>query len=263
MTNVTMPDILATIDGPEAEVAVPETWMQGRAAYGGLGAALAATAMRRALEAEKTLRSIMVSFIGPIPAGTVGVRAELLRQGKNVTHATARVTDGDSVLLQAAAAFGASRETKSVAADIPFRAEARDSVPKLDHTRVPLPGFIQNFDIHWTGGGIPTSGTGDRRLGQWVRHAANMDAFPCEKIIGLADIPPPVVMAHYDRRILASSLTWSLEFVVAPESVKSDWFYLDFTLEAAAGGYSQQSGLIFAQDGTLVAMSRQCMTYFE
>lgn len=263
MTNRTLPEIIADIDAADTTVSVPETWMQGRAAYGGLGAAMAATAMRKALPEEKPLRSIMVSFVGPIPSGDVRVRGELMREGKNVSQATARILAGDDICLQASAAFGASRDTKSADHAIEFRAEDRNSVPRIDPTRVPLPGFIANFDIHWTGGGIPTSGMEDRRLGQWVRHTADMDAYPVEKIIGLADIPPPVMMSHYKHRIRASSLSWSLEFLIPPHEVKSDWFYLDFSLEAAAGGYSQQSGLIFTESGELVAMSRQCMTYFE
>ncbi len=263
MTIRTLPDIIGSIDAAEATVTIPESWMQGRAAYGGLGAAIAATAMRKVLPVEKSLRSIMVSFVGPIPAGEVTVRGELMREGKNVSQATARVLDGDKICLQATAAFGSSRETKSAGPATAFRPEDRDSVPRLNVSRFPVPGFIANFDIHWTGGGIPTSGMCDRRLGKWVRHAADMEAYPVEKIIGLADIPPPIMMSHYKNRLLASSLSWSLEFLIPPEEVRSDWFYLDFTLEAAAGGYSQQSGLIFTEDGQLVAMSRQCMTYFE
>jgi len=57
-------------------------------------------------------------------------------------------------------------------------------------------------------------------------------------------------------------LTWSLEFVVPPESVKSDWLYLEFTVEAAADGYTQQSGKVFDETGQLCALSRQCMVYF-
>ncbi|SDD32722.1 thioesterase family protein [Kordiimonas lacus] len=263
MTDRTMAEILADIDGPEAMTQVTPLWMQGRAAFGGLGAAMAATGMRQVLPEEKPMRSLMVSFVGPIPAEAVTVRSELLREGKNVSQATARVLAGDAVCLQASAAFGSARDTKAVAPAAAFRPEPRDSVPPMDPSRTPLPSFLQNFDIHWTGDGIPTSNTGARRLGKWVRHKSDMSAFPVEKIIAVADIPPPLMMAHYDRRIMASSLSWSLEFVVPAHEVNSDWFYLDYSLEAAAGGYCQQSGQIFTESGDLVALSRQCMTYFE
>lgn len=263
MSELTLPEILAAVRSETSTATVTDGWMQGRAAYGGLGAALAAAGMRQVLPEDKALRSLMVSFVGPIPAGNVTVASELLRQGKNVSQATVRIKDGETVCLQAAAAFGGSRDTKAAPADAAFTPEPRDSRPPLDPENMPLPAFLKNFDIHWTGGGIPTSARADRRLGMWVKHKADMEAYKNEKLIALADIPPPVMMSHYDRPIMASSLSWALEFVVPAETVDSDWFYLEYQLEAAEGGYSQQSGRIFADDGTLVALSRQCMTYFE
>jgi len=263
MTDRTLAEILADIDSPVAKTRVSPVWMQGRAAFGGLGAAMAAKGMRTLLAEEKPMRSLMVSFVGPIPAEDVTVRSELLREGKNVTQATVRIMAGDAVCLQAAAAFGDARNTKSAAPTAEFNAEPRDSVPSVEAVRAPVPPFISNFDVHWTGGGIPMSNTGARRLGQWVRNKTDMSAFPLEKIVAIADIPPPIILAHYDQRVLASSLSWSLEFVRPAHEVKSDWFYLDYDLDAAAGGYCQQSGRIFTEDGDLVALSRQCMTYFE
>ncbi len=263
LTDKTLAEILADIDGPDTVTRVTPVWMQGRAAFGGLGAAMAAKGMRTLLAKEKPMRSLMVSFVGPIPAEEVTVRSELLREGKNVTQATSRILAGDKVCLQASAAFGDARDTKAAAPSAEFRAEPRDSVPSVAAVGAPVPPFISNFDVHWTGGGIPLSNTGARRLGQWVRNKSDMSAFPLEKIVAIADIPPPIILAHYDKRVLASSLSWSLEFVRPAHEVDSDWFYLDYTLEAAAGGYSQQSGQIFAENGELVALSRQCMTYFE
>jgi acyl-CoA thioesterase len=60
----------------------------------------------------------------------------------------------------------------------------------------------------------------------------------------------------------ASSLTWSLEFVEPPEKITGEWFYLEFVVEAAADGYTQQSGKIYDELGRLVALTRQCMVYF-
>lgn len=263
MTDKSLPHLLSSMTSGHADVAVTPGWMQGRAAYGGLGAALAARAMTNALPQKKSMRSLMVSFVGPVPAETVTVSAELLREGKNVSQVSARIIHDGKVCLQAAAAFASARDTKGALPEAGFSPEPRESVPPLDPERAPLPTFLKNFDIHWTGGGIPTTNTMDRRLGKWVRHKDDMNAFPAEKLIGLADIPPPIMMAHYSRPIMASSLSWSLEFVVPPEDIKADWFYLDYRLEAAAGGYCQQSGMIFTESGALVALSRQCMTYFE
>ncbi|HAU08532.1 MAG TPA: thioesterase family protein, partial [Gammaproteobacteria bacterium] len=76
--------------------------------------------------------------------------------------------------------------------------------------------------------------------------------------------PPPFLLCHYDKPFVpASSVSWGLEFIVDPADVKGEWFYLDFDLDAAADGYTQQSGRIYEESGRLCALSRQCMAYFE
>ena len=256
-------EILDDVTGPVASTVMTPGWMQGRAAFGGLVAALLARGMTQALSDKKTMRSLMVSFVAPAPAGALDVKASVLREGRNVTQTTAQLLAGEVVCAQAMAAFGSDRETKSVAPESSFSPEPRDSVPAIESGVRLLPPFLQHFDVHWTGGGVPVSNQAARRLGKWVRHKADMSAYPTEALVAIADIPPPVMMSHYDRPVMASSLSWSLEFVMPPEAVAPGWFYLDYRLEAAANGYSQQSGKVFTETGDLVALSRQCMVYFE
>jgi acyl-CoA thioesterase len=263
MQERTLPEILGELNGKNAPATLTPSWMQGRAAFGGIAAALAVRGMNLEVGPGKSLRSLMVSFVAPAPAGQVTVAAELVRSGKSVTQASSHLLADGIVCTQAMAAYGEGRETKSVAPKTAFRGEPRESVPAIDISTGVFPAFLAHFDVHWTGGGIPGTNQKALRSGQWVRHKADMSAYPIEKLVAVADIPPPVMMSHYDRFIRASSLSWSLEFVMAPETVDSDWFYLDYTLEAAADGYSQQSGQIFTEDGRLVALSRQCMVYFE
>lgn len=242
---------------------VPEGWSQGRAVYGGLVGALAAKGMSKMIGDDcPPIRSFMGSFVAPLPAGDCVIAPKLIRQGKNVTQMSTEVVADDKVCFQALALFGASRETIDAAPNFPFNPEPRESVPALATNQF-LPPFLRFFDCHWTGGGIPLTGKKDRRLGLWVRHGSDMSAYPVEKIISICDIPPPIMMAHYTKPVMVSSLSWSLEFLIPPEEIESDWFYLDFNLDAAANGYSQQSGYVFAEDGRLCALSRQCMVYFE
>lgn len=243
-------------------VEVGEGWAQGRALYGGLVGALAAQSMASLLEEERPIRSLMGNFVAPAPTGELEVRSEILRQGRAVVQTRTDVVAGDQVCFAASAAFGDDRPGVSVAPVKAFDAPPRDSVPPMPQAQM-LPGFLRKFDVHWTGGGVPMSNSGDRTTSMWVRNRADMSAFPIAKIVSVADMPPPVILAHYDRKVMASSMTWSIEFIVPPSRVEGDWFYLDYTLDAAASGYSQQSGLIYDEEGRLVALSRQCMVYFE
>lgn len=239
------------------------SWQQGRAAFGGLVASMAVAGMKKQLAEHKTLRSLLVNFVGPTPITPINIVPRVLREGKSVTQMAADVVDDSGVHLHASAAFGLPREAKFVPQASEFKPEPRESVPLMPKNMGSIPNFLKHFDIHWTGGGIPLSGMDDRRCGMWVKHTEDLSAYPEERIIALADMPPPIMLSHFKKLVRVSSLSWSLEFVRPPEEVTSDWMYLDYTLEAAANGYSQQDGRIFDEEGNLCAISRQCMVYFE
>jgi acyl-CoA thioesterase len=204
----------------------------------------------------------MVSFVAPLPPGQVQVQARILRQGRNVTQMSAEVISNDQICLQAMAAFGVARDELQVSA-APAKPESRDSGLSIAAHRKRLPEFLQNFEGAWLGDGLPFSGKRSNSLNMWVKHLTDLSGFADEKLVTIADIPPPVVLSWFDTPpVPASSLTWSLEFVQPPECVASDWFYLEFVTEAAAEGYTQQSGRIYTESGELCALSRQCMVYF-
>ena len=239
------------------------TWSQGRSAFGGLATAFAVTGMRKLLETPQPMRSLMVSFIAPMPPGAIKVEAGILRRGKNVTQSRADVIANDVLCLQAMGVFGNPRPALQVPAEPDFNAPSRELGLSFAPHAKRLPAFLQYFDGCWVDGGLPFSGKPSRHLKMWVRHRADLSILPTEKIVTIADLPPPVILSHFAKPpVPASSLTWSLEFVVPPESINSDWFFLDFKLEAAADGYTQQSGKIFDENGQLCALSRQCMVYF-
>ena len=241
-----------------------ESWSQGRSAFGGLAASFAVTAMRRLLSSPQPIRSLMVSFIAPLPPGEISVDARKLRQGRNVTQASAEVISDGEICLQAMAVFGNPRSALKISPDYVFQPLPRDQSLAFEANAKRLPAFFRYFDGCWVGGGQPFAGKLDRQLAMWVRHRAEMTSMPVERLVTIADIPPPLILSHYDKPPLpSSSLSWSLEFVIPPEDVTGDWFYLEYYLEAAADGYTQQAGKIWDESGQLCALSRQCMVYFE
>jgi acyl-CoA thioesterase len=219
--------------------------------------------MRKKLAQSQTIRSLMVSFIAPVTPGEVNVEANVLRQGRNVTQCSANVISGGQIALQAMAAFGNSREAFKPATAGNKKLPNRDSGISFSDNAKRLPPFLQYFDGCWTDGGIPFSGNYKPFLNMWVRHKQDVSSFPVEKLVAIADIPPPVLLSHFEKPpVPASSLSWSLEFIEAPEELTSEWFYLEFEVEAAADGYTQQSGRIYDELGRLVALTRQSMVYF-
>ncbi|MFK7862811.1 MAG: thioesterase family protein [Pseudohongiellaceae bacterium] len=264
MSDSNFQEILTELsDNKLNQVNFGESWSQGRAAFGGLAAAFATRSMTKLLERPEPIRSLMVSFIGPLPPGQATVEAALLRQGKNVTQMSANVFGGDKLCLQAMGVFGQARESLSVPTRNCFKPVDRASGISFAQNSKRMPAFLQYFDGCWVSEGLPFSGNPAVELNMWVKHQTCVDQYPIEKIVAIADMPPPLILSHFtEPPVPASSLTWSLEFLIPPEEVKTDWFYLEFTIEAAADGYTQQSGKIWTEDGKLCALSRQCMVYF-
>lgn len=264
MQQSNIAEILNTLRQSEDNVTrFDENWSQGRSAFGGIASAFAVTGMRKLLDTPKPLRSLLVSFIAPIPPGDVTVQARIQRQGKNVTQMSADVVSEGQVALQAMGVFGNPRQAIAIAPEHDVTLIPREQgISFSDHAKR-LPRFLNYFDGCWVGGGLPFSGSKKRHLAMWVRHRAELNEFSAEKLVAICDIPPPVILSYFDTPpVPASSLTWSLEILVPPEHIQSEWFYLDYIVEAAADGYTQQSGRIFDETGRLCALSRQCMVYF-
>jgi len=264
MQDLNLEDILTELENSDSNNAqFSENWSQGRSAFGGLSAAFAVTAMRKKLTQPQAIRSLMISFIAPVSPGEVTVEAKVLREGKNVTQCSADVVSEGQIALQAMATFGNSRDAFAPANDGNKNLPSRDrGIPFSKHSKR-LPHFLQHFDGCWIDGGIPFSGNYKPFLNMWVRHKQDVTRFPIEKLVAIADIPPPVLLSHFEKPpVPASSLTWSLEFIESPECITGEWFYLEFEVDAAADGYTQQSGKIYDELGRLVALTRQCMVYF-
>ena len=75
--------ILSRLEESEDNItSFDESWSQGRSAYGGIATAFAVTGMRKLLTTPQPMRSLMVSFIAPVPPGDVKVDAHIQRQGR-------------------------------------------------------------------------------------------------------------------------------------------------------------------------------------
>ncbi|WP_161940575.1 acyl-CoA thioesterase, partial [Rhodanobacter thiooxydans] len=98
-----------TRHGDGWQATVSDDWLQGRSAFGGLQAALALRAMRELVPADMPLRTMQVTFIAPVPAGSVATRAQRLRTGHSVIQVEASLCDGEQTLCRLLGVFGNAR----------------------------------------------------------------------------------------------------------------------------------------------------------
>ncbi|MBE1158767.1 acyl-CoA thioesterase [Dyella acidiphila] len=248
-------------DGDTWIAAISEDWLQGRSAFGGLQAALAVQVMRELLPGYVPLRSLQVSFIAPVPAGTVRIAASILRQGKNVIQLEARLLDGDATACMVIGIFGAPRESALRVLPEQPAVEALATQHVLRYVPGLLPQFTQHFEARWLQGDIPF--TGSKQTAQVVEVALKDDGVADEaQVIAFADFIPPVALSMLHQPAPGSSLTWMLELFADSRGLPLTGWRVDALLQAAQYGYTSQQVMLWGPHGEPLALSRQSMVIF-
>lgn len=142
-----------------------DDWQQGRTAYGGVVAAVAAQAMRDVAgadwPAEVSLRSLQCAFVSVVEPGPVQVQVEVLRQGRNVCQVLARLSERGRLGTVAIGVYSADRPSsltqRRLQRPMP-RAEA-DRLPAMPYVQGPMPPFLQHVEMRPCDGARPFSGT--------------------------------------------------------------------------------------------------------
>lgn len=254
--------LLSRIQASEgaATLDVPEDWLQGRTLFGGLQAVVGLAAMRSRAPAAP-LRSLQVTFLGPVPGGPVRTIARILRSGKSATHMEARIVDGDNTLAIMVGVFGLPRTSA-----VTVRPQQPAVTPEnpIDIPFIPgvAPNFTQHFKARWIKGGLPWSGT---QKPETVIELAMRDHGNATEshVVAMADFLPPIALSYLKTPVAAASLTWMLELL--PEDVSTlalDGWRIDATMTAAHEGYINQSSMLWGPGGVPVALGRQTMVVF-
>jgi len=258
-------DVMQTLrrDGDLWSAEVPEDWMQGRSVFGGLQAALAVAAMRALAPAGVPLRTLQASFLAPVPGGRVQLRAARMREGKSASFVEARIVDGAQTLCTAVGVFGSARPSV-VAVTPPPRAVAADKPIEFRYLPGVTPAFTQFFPSRWLRGGLPFTGTPLPEAVIEVNMTDRAAAAASEAhLIAIADFLPPIALSMLAKPAAGSTMTWMLEFLA---DRYDQWglagWRVDADLVAARDGYTSQSVLVRAPDGTPAALSRQSMVVF-
>ena len=243
---------------------VGDDWLQGRTAFGGLQVAMVLTAMRRLVPETIPLRVLQTTFVGPVPAGAVTVRARVLRRGKSVTHALAEIEVDGAVACIVVGVFGSARAStlainESQYPELPAAETLRD-MPLVDGL---TPRFLQHTAQRWARSTPPFTGAPDAhssiyvRLDEPVRGEAHL--------VALADVIPTPALSMLTQPAPASSLTWTLEILrsdFAETSATPGWWLMDAEVSYGADGYLSQSALLWDAQRRPVALSGQTVTVF-
>jgi acyl-CoA thioesterase len=245
-------------------VEIGEDWTQGRATFGGMVAALGNEAMRRLVPADRALRGLDTTFIGPVLAGTARIEAEVLRVGKAVTITQARLWSDDKIATTMTGIYGAARPVAIAISPQPIPVASR--VEDLPDSTLPVnmggPAFLQHFGLRWGEGTRPFTGTPLNRSKAYIRHQDRV-ALTETHVVALIDVIPSPILQMMTRIAPASSLTWNLYFLNHDYSFPPEaWWRIDTDVNSAGDGYSSQSSVISNPAGVPMAFSRQLVAVF-
>ena len=255
-----------SVDGEgHATGALHASWGQGRALFGGLVAAGLLRQLEGLVGPERRLRSLLVSFVGPVAPGQIEADSELLRAGRAMSQAQARLRQGGQVCCVVQGAFGADRPTAfQVEAPRMPSVPAPESLPALPFIDGVTPSFTRHFDYRWTHQGFPFTGAAEAWVQGWVRFAEPVQP-DAASLLGLLDAWPAPFLSITDRPLPASSVTWQVQLLADPAAMAApgDWFLYDARTSASGAGYSDFTASLWHRGGTLVAQSRQLVAEFS
>jgi acyl-CoA thioesterase len=233
---------------------IPDTWRQGRTAFGGVSAAICVEAALRALKDAPPLRSAQFAFIGPA-GGDVRATVNVLRRGRSATFAGVDLFAEDALAVRATLCFGAERPSGARHAALPAPAVPKPAdCPPAFATRAPT--FLQNFDVRDAG-----ARTAAERL-LWLRHRDDAAPETIAALIALADAPPPSALNLATQPGPISTMTWMVDLLATAPLSADGWRLIRNIADTVSDGYSSQGSVMWDSAGAPVLAARQNVAVF-
>ncbi|MGQ7958202.1 acyl-CoA thioesterase [Pseudomonas sp. SP16.1] len=264
---MTFSELLQAVRANPDALVIPAVWGQGRASFGGLVAALAYEAMRARVSEGRPVRSLAITFVGPVAADVpVSFQVEVLREGKAVSQLCLRALQDGQVVTLVQGSFGAARASAVEVAPLPApQIEPAERCQELPYVRGVTPEFTRFLAMRWGLGGMPFSNNPSRQMGGWVRLRGEQQPQVLSEahLLALVDAWPPAVLPHLKSPAPGSSLTWTIEFVQPLRELSTEhWCLYRAEIEHARDGYGHVAAALWSPDGELIAISRQTVTVF-
>lgn len=236
---------------------VPPSWAQGRASFGGLVAAIAVRPMLALVAPERWLRSISVTFVGPLASAPAQCQTHVLREGKALTSIESRVTQDGSVRCIAIATFAADRNVAVVIAPPPV--PVREPGAVVPFTPGLMPTFLQHYEMRWD-----STGKDDAHIVGACRYPGEERTADVCDVLALLDVWPPALVTMMKSFTAGSTASWTVDFVSpAIQGLTHAWWSYEVRAVAASGGYGQTQAWLWDPEGRAIARSTQLVAVYE
>ena len=238
---------------------VAEGWETPRGPLGGYVMAIVLNGMLLAVaDPARQPRSLTVHFLRPPHAGPVVVRPVVERAGRTLSTVTARLEQDGKLIALALGAFSSAWEspllTTAPIPDVEPPDESRPAVPDLRGGR-PRPPFAKRVTMQHRFGEQPFTRSERGLVGGWIGllERRPIDALT---IVVIADAWFPAPWPRLSELAPAPTIDLTVHFR-APLPLPDGLLLGRFESDVVRDGFFDEDGELWAQDGTLVAQSRQ------
>lgn len=245
-------------DGP-ATLSHAADWMQGRTLYGGASALVAFTHVLRKFSDLPPLRSAQIGFVAPV-GEEIELRAQIVRQGRNVTQLRSEIHTDAGLALNAFWLFGTEREPNAVRESSPaenWPGSADENEPAMAGKG---PSFVHNnFELRY---GQPKNEDLGATVRRWARLTDDHDLDPISQLVLMGDVMPPGAMRIMERPGPISSINWSFNVLEPQPQTHDGWFLAENASQHADRGYSSERLRMWNSEGRQVLDGLQCVAIF-
>lgn len=240
-------------------------WGQGRSVFGGVVGAGLARAMSHGVPDDKVLRSLSITFAGPVDPAPLECRTELVRDGRSASFVTGSISQDGTTRTLATATFALARHS-SVPVPGPARPEVAgpDGIVSMPYIDGVTPRFTQWFEFRYTRGAYPFSASDSPVIAGWCRFRNDAHPGDAMGMLGLLDGWPSPAISMLRTPAPGSSITWNVDFAAPrPDRRIDEWWYFEAASSFVGDGYTSFDASLWAPDGTFAARSRQLAGIFE
>ncbi len=243
--------------GSDRPVVLPQSWTQGRTAFGGLSGALAYHAASHLEDDLPPLRSAQIAFTGPL-FGVLTAETAMLRRGKNTAFVQSEIFGDKGLGLHCNFIFASPRATEVTISDI-----TEPDFPALPDDEGLHSGPSQFFtsNMEYVGKRIDTS-TKTNRLTRWMRLKQRAGLDPVAEILCMCDSLPPSVMGLLDQNAMVSSMNWQINIIAEELATQNGWWLIDSHTHHADHGASSQYMSLWNSRRELIATAMQSVAYY-
>lgn len=210
------------------------------------------------------LRGLTIHYLSPPKLGTTQVSVETIRSGKSVDFVRFEMIQDSVIVLVATGSWAKTSNglelPQITMPEVPNPMECPTPVRLTETpTRLHEKWEIRSVDqaISRPASLSPSHVKSD--LTWWIRPK---EATPLSSglLVAAADALPPPIMVHFDQIQMAPTIDLSVHIRAEIKSVNwtpDSWMLVRFVTNHASGGFIEEDGLVWNEEGILLCMSRQ------